>query len=300
MSTNLNEFKAHFFDVPIDLFCVINQNTHKILEANVAFETILGWSVKDVVGQTLEKFTTSPTDIANIEKAFSKIRLGIRSITFETEFHTKNNLVRSIDWKCHVDIDNQHIFAVGRDITAHKEAQKVLLEQSQIDPITGVTNRQTFLTLLKGELSGAARHHYAAAIIMVDIDHFRDYNEKYGIQKGDECLRQVATALKTFLRRKTDFLARFKNDGFVILLPHNNLEKALKAAEYLRANLEKLSIQHHKDATHRVVTISLGVAAIPENATKEMEADIVLSGVERALKISQQNGGNQVNFVENL
>ena len=290
MSDNpISDHKALFFDMPIDLFCVIHPETHKILEANIAFEYLLGWKSEEVVGKAIDAFTHSETDIANITKAFSKIKLGVHSIAFETEFHMKNNLIRSIDWKCYVDTESEQIFAIGRDITAYQEKQKALMEQSQVDSVTGVPNRQTLLTLLQNELSSAARYHFTAAIIMVDIDHFKNYNEKYGAQKGDECLRQIASALKTCLRRKTDFLARYENDGFIVLLSHNNLEKAIKSAEYIRSNIEKLT---------GGLTVSLGVAAISEITEKEIAPDSLINAAKAALNISQQRGGNQVNFAE--
>ncbi|OGT44399.1 MAG: hypothetical protein A3F13_01825 [Gammaproteobacteria bacterium RIFCSPHIGHO2_12_FULL_40_19] len=292
--------KDYFYDMPIDLFCVMHATTREIIEANLSFEYLLGWKPEEIVGNTLEAFISTETDKENLEKAFSKVKLGIHSLFFETEFRTKNNLKRHIDWKCYIDIENQHIYAIGRDITAHKESEKVLSEQTHIDHVTGVADRQTFLTLLQNELSGAVRYHYPTSVIMIDIDHFKNYNEQYGMQKGDECLRKVATALKTCLRRKTDFLARFENDEFAVLLTHNNLEKAIKSAEYLRASLEKLTTPERATESHHPITISLGVAALSETAEKEIASETMLSAVRRALRESQQRGGNQVNYAEDF
>src|SRR3990167_11319427 len=94
------------------------------------------------------------------------------------------------------------------------------------DEQTGLNNRQMFLTLLQQELSAAFRYHHATAIILLNIDHFRNFNHQYGTQKGDDCIKQIANVLKNILRRKTDFLARFENDEFIVLLTHNDLEKA--------------------------------------------------------------------------
>jgi len=297
MSSDLH--KDYFFDMPIDLCCVIQPSDRKILLANPAFEYILGWKPEEVLGKTFDTFVNSETDKAHIEKAFSKINAGIHSLTFETEIRTKNNMLRSIDWKCYLD-DEKRVFAIGRDITAHKEAEKGLVQQSHLDQLTGIADRQTFLALLQNELSGAIRYHYATAAIMVDIDHFKNYNEKYGMQKGDECLRSVANALKTFLRRKTDFLARFENDCFVVLLSHTNLEKAVKSAEYLRDSFEKLAMRHDGDTSHQPITISLGVSALPETMEKEISTEFMVSSVRRALSVSQQRGGNQVSHSEDF
>lgn len=286
----INEQKTYFYDMPIDLFCIIHGDNQQIIQANPSFEYILGWKEDEVVNKPFSTFVNTETDVTNIDKAFSKIKLGIHSLTFETEFKTKNNLVRNIDWKCYIDAENKMIYAIGRDITAHKENQKLLIQQSHHDEPTGLNNRQVFLTLLQQELSAAFRYHHATAIILLNIDHFRNFNLQYGIQKGDECIKQIANILKSTLRRKTDFLARFENDEFIVLLTHNDLEKALKSAEYLRENLTKAN----------KVTLSISVCALPEKIDKEATIDQVIGALRQAMMLNRKNGENQINYVSSL
>src|SRR3990167_8566974 len=256
--------KEYFYDMPIDLCCVIDANTRKIIQANPAFEYILGWKSTEIQDQLIDAFVQNEMEKNNIEKAFSKLKLGIHSFTFETAFRTKNNATRHIDWKCYLDDEHQWIFAIGHDITLHKEAQKNLAQQSRLDPLTGVNDRQTFLTF---------------------------------VQKSDDCLKHVAAALKTCLRRKTDFLARFETTRFAVLLSHNDFEKSMKAAEYLRASFEKLATSQNVSGEPRnTLSISLGVSAISEKQEKEITSDQMLGAAMRALTVSQQNGVNQVNF----
>lgn len=293
-----NPNNHYFYEMPIDLLCVIQVETRKIISANISFEYTLGWKTNEVLGNTLGAFVNTETDRENVEKMFSKVNLGVHSIAFETGLRAKNNLVRHIDWKGYIDSENGHIYIIGRDITPRKEAEKALSQQANIDPVTNIPNRQTFLTLLKNELSGAVRYHYATTIILIDIDNFKEFNEQNGIQKGDECLRYVASALRTCLRRKTDFLARFENDSFAVLLSHNDLEKGIKSAEYLRESLEKLANSNGNVETRHPISISLGVVAVPEDRESEISSETVLSAVKRALSISKQHGGNQVNYSE--
>ncbi len=285
-----NEQKAYFYDMPIDLFCVIHGESKQIIQANPSFEYILGWKEAEVINQPFSTFINTPEDIANVDKVFSKITLGIHSLAFETEFKTKNNLVRNIDWKCYVDIEAQLVYAIGRDITQHKENQKLLILQSHHDEPTGLNNRQVFLTLLQQELSAAYRYHHSTAIILLNIDHFRNFNLQYGTQKGDDCIKQIANILKNTLRRKTDFLARFENDEFIVLLTHNDLEKALKSAEYLRENLNKVN----------KVTLSISVCALSEKMDKEATIDQVIGALRQAMMLNRKNGENQINYVSNL
>lgn len=282
-----SEQKASFFNLPIDLCCLVHPESGVILQANPGFEYILGWKPEEIINQPFTDFISNTEDKSLVEKHFSKAQLGIHSITFETEFKTKNNLNRQIDWKCYIDAENQVIYTVGRDITSHKENQKQLFHQLNFDLLTGLNNRQLFLTLLQQALSAAFHYHHPTAVILLNIDHFREYNLQNGITKGDECLKQIAGLLKTALRRKTDFLARFENDEFIVLLTHNDLEKALKSAEYLRENANK----------NGKVTLSLSVCAIPEKTEKEIGIDQVLSALQKAMMLNRKNGVSQITHV---
>lgn len=287
--------KERFYDLPIDLCCVLDLDHFQITQANLSFEYILGWKPEEIIGKKLDEFVNSGEDRAAIEKAFSKVQRNIHSLSFETEFHCKNTQLRWIAWKCYVDTETQKLFAVGRDITPYIEMQKTLLAQSQIDHLTGIFDRQALMSLLQKEVNGAARFHNSTTLILIDIDGFKEYNSRYGLPQGDVCLKQVATTLKTCLRRKTDFLARFENDSFGVILTHNNLEKAAKSAEYLRMNVEKMAVKHVEDDTLHRITISLGVASVSDTAEKEVTSDQMLTAALHTLEISKQSGGNQVN-----
>lgn len=290
--------KINFYDIPIDLFCIIHTESHQIIQANTAFEYILGWKETEVIGKALQTFASTDSNRENIDKAFSKIKLGIHSLTFEAALKAKNDTIRDIDWKCCIDAENQCIYAIGRDITQHKETQKLLIQQSHHDTLTGLNNRQTFLTLLQQELSSTFRYQYATAILLLNIDHFRHFNQQYGERQGDECIKHIANTLKTVLRRKTDFLARFDTDflarfdgdEFIILLTHNDLEKALKSAEYLRENINKTG----------KVTLSFSICALPDKTDKEFTIDHIIGALKEAMRLNRQNGTNQINYVSNL
>lgn len=289
-------YQENFYQLPIDLCCVIDVNSQRISHANSAFETILGWKTAEIVGQKLSKLAFDETSSNTVEKTFSKITLGLHTLTFEMQCQCKSSQQRWISWKCYLDDKTQQFFAIGRDITHYKEIEKLLIKQSNMDNLTGVFGRQTFYTLLQKELDNASRYAFDTAILIINIDHFKEYNYTHGVEKGDECLRQVALTLKASLRRKTDFLARFSNDEFAVLLTHNDLAKALKVGEYLRASLEKLAIQHGATDIAQSITVSIGITATtPEN--RELTPEQLLNAAIRAMNMSQQRGGNQINYV---
>ncbi|EKD45105.1 MAG: GGDEF family protein [uncultured bacterium] len=277
--------KTQFCDLPIDLCCAVSATDHSILYANAAFESILGLKPADMLGQPMDSFIPSTVGKENLHRAFSKLERGVHSLAFEAEVETKNNLSRYIDWKGYFDVGSQHLYFIGRDITPYLEVQKLLSAQTQHDPLTGALTRPTFLTILQKELEGALRYHYPLSIIIADIDNFSAYAEKNGTQRADECLRQVAIELKTYLRRKTDSFARFENDAFIILLSHNGMDKGARVAEYLRQGLAKLN--HH-------VTLSFGVAGISENTKETMNTDQLIAKAKQALDVARKEGGNLV------
>lgn len=291
-----NHIQKNFFELPIDLCCVINTENQAITHANQAFETILGWSPNEIIGQKLTKLAYEASDATMVEKTFAKIALGLHTLTFEMQCQTKNKQQRTISWKCYITVDSHQLFGIGRDVTQYKEVEKLLIRQANMDSVTGVYGRQTFYTMLQNELNNAARYSFDSSVVLINIDSFKEYNYTYGVEKGDECLKQIAFALKSSLRRKTDFLARFSNDEFIVLLSHNDLTKALKVADYLKSNLGKLTIQHDPREISQSITVSIGVTATTSE-NRNISAEKLLNSAIRALNVSRQRGGNQINYV---
>lgn len=286
-----------FYTLPIDLCCVIDIKSQRFIQVNPAFESILGWHASDLDGKLFSEFAPEE-DAGIIEKSFSKINLGVSSLHFETRFRSKNNLSRWISWKCQLDDDNKYLYAIGRDVTNYKESEKSLIDLAHLDQLTGISDRQTMLTLLAKELDGAARYHYPTALLIIDIDQFKSYNEQVGYQKGDELLKLIALTLKASLRRKTDIVARFSNDEFIIMLTHNDIEKAMRVAEYLRENLEKISLSKRTNDIQRKTTVSIGIAATTGEEKKPVTEKAMIDAAFSALAVGQSKGGNQINFVE--
>ncbi|EKD92238.1 MAG: diguanylate cyclase with PAS/PAC sensor [uncultured bacterium] len=286
-----------FYELPIDLCCVIDVSDQKITYANLAFANILGWKSDELLKKLITEFI-QPEDIKSIEKIFSKITLGLDSFNFETQFRTKNNLFRWIAWRAHTNENNKMLFMIGRDITHYKQNEKKLSEQANLDQLTGIFDRQTMLLLLAKELDAATRYHFPTAILIIDIDHFKACNEKLGYQKGDEYLKLVAITLKSCLRRKTDILARFGNDEFIVMLTHNDSEKALHVAKYLSANIKKLALSSEAGGIKNNMTVSIGISATTGNENKPVLEKTIIDTANTALAIAKKNSGNQIHFLE--
>lgn len=131
---------------------------------------------------------------------------------------------------------------------------------SQTDPLTGVANRRRFDIALAEECNRAARHGLPLAVLLLDIDHFKAYNDLHGHPAGDACLRRVAQLLRSHSQRPTDLLARMGGEEFALLLPHLDAGQAQAHAERVHAALAEAAIPHARSPTAATVTLSIGLA----------------------------------------
>ena len=140
------------------------------------------------------------------------------------------------------------------------EANRRLQQLSDCDGLTGIANRRKFDAVWEVEWQRAARQALPVAIAMIDVDHFKAFNDHYGHQAGDVCLQQVAQALAATAQRSSDLVARYGGEEFVVVLPNLSAQQSLHIAERLRAAVEDLGIAHVGNSAAPVVTISTGVA----------------------------------------
>ena len=145
--------------------------------------------------------------------------------------------------------------------TQQLEAANVQLAQlSTTDGLTGLPNRRRFDTHWAEEWHRALRAATPLAVIMIDVDHFKAYNDRSGHQKGDQCLRRVAEVLSVSVRRAGELVARYGGEEFVVVMPGASVAHALETAESIRAAVEAARIEHPQSPVGPVVTVSLGVA----------------------------------------
>jgi two-component system chemotaxis family response regulator WspR len=171
-------------------------------------------------------------------------------------------------------------------------ANKILEKLSSLDGLTGVPNRRRFDEVLKQEWQRAIRHSTSLSLVMLDIDFFKPYNDTYGHQGGDECLKRVAKALESTARRETDTIARYGGEEFAAILPETGSRGAREVAESLRAVVEEENIPHESSKVSDQVTISVGVATwLPERGSSPED---LLGAADEALYKSKETGRNRV------
>jgi diguanylate cyclase (GGDEF)-like protein len=172
----------------------------------------------------------------------------------------------------------------------------MLTRLSLIDSLTGVANRRNFDRVLDKEWRRAFRAKHEMSLIMIDIDHFKAYNDHYGHQGGDECLREVARILKEALRRPGDVLCRYGGEEFGVVLPDTGREGATVVAENLRTAVEQAAWPHRASKVKDHVTLSLGVASLcPQQG---MSTKNLIELADKALYQSKAKGRNRVTCME--
>lgn len=145
-----------------------------------------------------------------------------------------------------------------------KDAKNHLEKLSNIDGLTGISNHRHFHELLKISWNHCLRKQELLALLIIDVDYFKQYNDLYGHQAGDECLKLVANAIKKSVRRSTDLTARYGGDEFVVLINDVDLDSLKKVIDIVRKNIAKLNLKHEFNK-YEVVTVSIGaILTIPE------------------------------------
>lgn len=173
------------------------------------------------------------------------------------------------------------------------KAQSDLLRSwAYLDGLTGVHNRRYFDEHLSAEMGRAIRNHSAMSLVMLDVDFFKRYNDRYGHQAGDDCLRRVAHSLRTSLMRPGDHIARYGGEEFVCLLPETGFAGAMQLAEQIRKEIIGQQIEHADSSVAPFVTVSLGVGSKPEHI--HASASALMSLADAQLYRAKEAGRHRI------
>lgn len=170
-------------------------------------------------------------------------------------------------------------------------ANQLLATLSATDGLTGLHNRRSFDEALNAEWQRCARHEQPLALLLVDIDHFKLYNDHYGHLAGDDCLRRVAQVLNADFRRSGEVVARYGGEEFVLLLPGIPLEGAREVAQRCLERIRTENIPHAASPTSTRLTLSIGVAAwVPDGKAHAHQTHRLINAADAALYQAKQTG----------
>jgi diguanylate cyclase (GGDEF)-like protein len=162
---------------------------------------------------------------------------------------------------------------------------------STTDGVTGIGNRRRFDDRLATEWMRCGRHGLPLTVILIDIDHFKLYNDHYGHLAGDECLRRVAQLLQATIRRADEVAARYGGEEFVLLLPDVPLPEAVTVAQRCMDSLRDAALAHPRSPTAPIITFSMGIASVVPRP--EAGSDTLVQAADAALYRAKYGGRNR-------
>jgi len=190
-------------------------------------------------------------------------------------------------------LQRDKVFEALQKAQAELEKQNIeLLRLSQLDGMTEIANRRYFDECIIIEMKRSVRNQQPLSVIMLDVDHFKRYNDTYGHLQGDDCLRKIPAIIKQQLHRPADLIARYGGEEFVLLLPETDLDGAKIIAESICTAIFNAKIPHGSSTTSNYVTVSLGVTSGLPNNTDTPEQ--WLKQADEMLYQAKASGRNQM------
>lgn len=277
---------------------------------------VMGSGQSEVIHDASQKsvFTQDPYILKYKPK--SVFCMPIRRERFEGALYMENNLANGVFTQARVEViqllaaqasvavENARLYEQVHDYSRtleHKVAERTArLEQlnqklqglAEHDGLTGIANRRRGDAYLAEVWARLRREKQPLSVIMLDVDHFKAFNDNYGHRAGDNCLISVAETLQAQLQRPADLLARYGGEEFILILPDTDPEGAALMGEKVRGAIENLAIEHAQSSTAGVVTLSAGTATVvPEG---EVGLEQLLREADVALYRAKQTGRNQV------
>ncbi len=284
---------------------VITDAQQRILETNPAFSHITGYSRSEMQGKTPRLLSSGRHDASFYAAMWESIQGkgqwhgDIWNLNKNGDvFPERLSIVAVRDAEGKV----AHYIGIFSDIselarkvterTSELEALNHRLEAlSTTDGLTGIANRRRFDDRLLTEWARALRGGHSVALLMMDVDLFKNYNDHYGHQAGDECLRSVAKIFDSNSRRSSDLAARYGGEEFALIAPDTDASSALHLAEVIRQSIESLGLPHAKSPFGKV-TVSMGVSVMTPDGSQQPETLIHMA--DEALYLAKNQGRNRV------
>ena len=292
---------SQIFNTVTDAIWVIDRK-FKILRINRALSHLIGQKESEVIGKKCSDVLRGP--ICNYAKCPMKTVIKTRK-SLELDVNIKTACGKDTPFMLTVtpffgfEGKPIGILSIFKDITERKQieqdlqaANKELKRLTVIDGLTQIANRRHFDNTISLEWKRLSREKEDLSLILCDVDYFKLYNDTYGHQMGDECLKDIAHCLKDAAKRPSDLAARYGGEEFAVILPNTDPEGATIVAEKIRQKIEKLKINHKTSTIHPYVTLSLGVASVKLPKKGASAADL-LSLADNALYEAKGNGRNR-------
>lgn len=271
----------------------------RIQYANPASERCLGYKETELAGRPLAGLLAEPA--ANDYAAYFDCRddtvLERCRGTREVLLQQADGSLRPMDLNLSAMASGEQLYiAVLHDISHHKQSETVLQRAALADSLTGIANRRQFDACLDKEWQRAMRTARPLSLLVLDVDHFKLFNDLLGHTAGDQCLQAVANTLQGHALRATDLAARYGGEEFVLLLPDTPHAGAVTVGESIRAAIENLRIGHPRSTNSDYVTVSVGAATFVPTQCDDIRS--LFMAADRAMYEAKAAGRNRVIAVE--
>jgi diguanylate cyclase (GGDEF)-like protein len=274
-----------------DALFIVDAATARVTECNEAARHRLQLVLSD--GDAVSQ----PAAFASAEswQEFCRRVLAEGSASYEWHSQQADGSAATVEIlaRCIEEEGTPYIVAVGRDISVRKVREQDLIERSLRDGLTGVWNRRAFDEHLVEYWREAARRQRPLAVVMIDVDQFKAYNDSAGHPAGDDCLRRVAQALRSGAPRDSSILARYGGEEFALLIEDADAQSAQVVAERLRQAVIALALPHPSSTVSASITASIGVASRVPSSEHDDTRTLVIAA-DAALYRAKQAGRNTV------
>jgi diguanylate cyclase (GGDEF)-like protein/PAS domain S-box-containing protein len=267
-----------------------------------AVTTVLGWEPAELIGKTYNQIV-HPEDLDAVMELMTRCRAGepVETLTYRCARKDGSYVWMEASMRLYHDEKTWEPIGfvnVVRDVTSRKAAEeelnlafRLVENLAMVDGLTGVANRRRFDDTMDQEWRRAMRDGSLLSLLMIDVDHFKPYNDIYGHVLGDACLRQIAEAAQKLIHRSSDLFARYGGEEFVVVLPNTDSGGAQLVAEQIRRAVEECRLAHAGNP-HGVVTVSIGCATL--TLSHDSPSTALVEAADQALYQAKSAGRNRV------
>lgn len=267
----------------------------RVTYVSPSIERLLGYSSEQIVGTNM-LWLVPEQDVPALVEAIASLRSGtVRQLRHQTRWVRADGTTLWIEGSSVVaDNGTDSIVLVVRDIDDRKRLEDELSALALQDSLTGLSNRRSFDRNLDLEWHRTLHERTQLSLLLLDLDHFKQFNDEYGHQAGDDCLRAVAATTKSMLSRAGDLACRYGGEELAVILSGTSAEAATEIAERIRAGIESLAIPHQNNPGAQVVTVSIGIATALARIGGTMRMpEGLLAAADHALYRAKHEGRNR-------
>jgi diguanylate cyclase (GGDEF)-like protein/PAS domain S-box-containing protein len=259
---------------------------------------VIGWRANQLIG-TLALAGIHPEDLPQVQAIVEAMKRGEKDearVTYRNVHRQKSEVwlesTMRVTRKDNGTVDG--VVAISRDITEQKQLETRLETLAIEDSLTGLANRRRFDERLNEEWARAYRDRSSLGLLMIDVDHFKSYNDEYGHPAGDACLRVVAKIIAAEMQRVGDLAARYGGEEFAMLLPNTDAAGCARIGERIRSAVHDAGLVHVSNPTAGCVTVSVGGAACRPSFERTAGAGSLVEAADRALYAAKDAGRDRL------